>query len=216
VRVIDVSVPLSSRTPVWPGDPGLELIPDEAGGGQPYVRVSSLRMGTHTGTHLDAPSHLFPGGMSVDAIPLDLLVGDVWVSVIPEELPIVSANALESAGVPQGICRLLLRTSNSLLWDLPLHRFHEDYVAISPDAADWVVRRGIQLLGIDYLSIDPFRSTDLPAHRKLLGSGVVVVEGLDLRPVAEGRYLMHCLPIRLVGAEGAPVRVVLTGPLPSS
>ena len=186
MRIIDISLPLSPGTLVWPGDPGLELIPNETGAGQSYVRVSSLRMGTHTGTHLDAPSHLFAGATSVDGIPLDLLVGDVWVSLIPEELPIVSADALQAAGVPEGVRRLLLRTSNSLLWDLPQHRFREDYVAISPDAADWIVGRGIQLLGIDYLSVDPFHAADLPAHRRLLGGGVVVVEGLDLRGVAEG------------------------------
>jgi arylformamidase len=209
MRIYDVSLPLSARLPTWPGDPEFEFTPIVGPSAPEQAQVSSLRLGTHSGTHIDAPRHLFPDGASVAQIPLGSLVGDAWVCRLPSDLPLVTARALEGASIPGGTRRLLLGTGNGLIWDRPYHAFTQKYVALSPDGADWIVARGIVLVGIDYLSVDPFDAPGLPAHRTLLGNGVVVIEGLDLRRVAAGHYRLCCLPLRIEGADGAPARVVL-------
>lgn len=209
MRIYDVTLPLSADLPSWPGDPPFEMVPISSVAAGDEATVSRLQLGTHTGTHIDAPAHLQEGGTTVERIPLELLVGDAWVCRLPGELSLVTAEALEAAGIPEGTCRLLLSTANGDLWERSPGVLSEEYVALGPDAADWVVDRHIQLLGIDYLSIDPPGATSLPAHRGLLSHGVVVLEGLDLRQVPEGPYRLVCLPLRLCGAEGAPVRAIL-------
>ncbi len=210
MKLYDVTLPLSPRLPAWPEDPEFELTPLSGGAeGGDELSVSALRMGTHTGTHLDAPRHLFRDGATVDQLPLDSLVGEAWLCQLPPKLPLVTARALEAASIPGDVRRLLLKTGNGAIWDRSPSVFSPQYVALSPDAADWIVRRGLALVGIDYLSVDPFDSDTLPAHRTLLSHGVVVVEGLDLRGVSQGRYQLHCLPLRLMAADGAPARVLL-------
>ncbi|MHB0870738.1 MAG: cyclase family protein [Chloroflexota bacterium] len=209
MRIYDITLPISGALPVWPGDPVFEIVPVSSPAAGDEAAVSKLQMGSHSGTHLDAPSHLFPSAETVDRIPLESLVGDAWVSRLPMELSLVTGRSLEAAGIPEGTRRLLLSTANGGLWERSPWSFSEQYVALSPDAAEWVVARGIQMLGIDYLSVDPAGASGLPAHRTLLSRGVVVVEGLDLRRVPAGPYQLVCLPLRLEGADGAPVRVLL-------
>jgi len=206
----DVTLPISPCLPVWPGDvaPALEIAASISSG-DPY-NSTLIRMGSHTGTHVDAPSHFLAKGATVDQLPLEVLVGEAWVAELPVVAPLVTRGVLESAGIPRGTRRLLLKTANSDLWARSPCSFTPDYVALGPDAAEWIADRGIELLGIDYLSVDPPPSTDFTAHRILLNRGVVVVEGLDLRWIPQGRYKLCCLPLRIVGAEGAPARVVLT------
>lgn len=209
MKIYDVTLPISPSLPVWPGDSGPELrqLATLAHGDE--CNLSALQLNVHTGTHLDAPWHFCEEGATLDQLPLDTLVGNAWVCQFPPEVRLVTASTLDSAGIPRGIRRLLIGTGNAGLWDQPSWRFSPDYVALSPDAAEWVVARGIVLLGVDYLSVDPFDAEDHPAHRILLCHGVAIVEGLDLRQIAAGSYRMYCLPLKLVGAEGAPARVVL-------
>ncbi len=211
MRLYDVTLPLSGQLPGWPGDPSFDLLPVASHAAGDEVQLSALHLGTHTGTHLDAPRHLFPTGDPVDCLPLDVLVGEAWVCQLPSHIPLVTAQLLEEAAIPDGTRRLLLGTGNALLLDHSPWTFSEQYVALSPDAADWVVGRGIALLGIDYLSVDPFNAPGLPAHRILLSHQVVVVESLDLRGVPEGPYHVYCLPLRLEGGDGAPARVLAAG-----
>ena len=191
--IIDISRPIGPDTPVWPGDPPVLVEPvARIEDGDP-ADVSRLVLGTHTGTHVDPPAHFLPGTDTVDAQPLDVLVGPAVV-VHLRGAPIDRA-ALDSLSVPEGSTRLLLRTGG-------------DAGALTPDGARWLVERGVQLVGADTLSIEP-AFDDYPVHRILLGAGVVIVEGLDLSAVAPGVYQLVCLPLRIVGGDGAPARAVL-------
>jgi arylformamidase len=210
--IYDLSVTLRPGMPTYDGEPGPELSPLktlEADG----ANVSTLSQGVHSGTHVDAPIHFIPGGFGIDAYPLDSLVGPCDVVEIHPQAHIGVAD-LEAAGLPVDAERVIFKTPNSELW--ADSRFHRDFIALDPEAARWLIDRGLRLVGIDYLSIDPYDSDEKTAHLHLLGAGVVVVEGLDLRGVPPGRYTVACLPIKLEGADGAPARVVLYDTFPPS
>jgi arylformamidase len=189
-KIIDVTVPLSAELPVWPGDPGfrLEFTRRIADGGR--CNLSRMSLGSHAGTHVDAPYHFVADGTTVDELPLEILIGKARVVSIPVR-DAIGREHLEALDLRDDI-RLLIKTRNS--GSLRQPEFHEDFV---------------YLVGIDYLSIDPHPTTDHPAHHTLLEAGVVVVEGLDLSQVEPGEYDMTCLPLRVAGADGAPARVVL-------
>jgi len=156
---------------------------------------------------VDAPAHLFEDGATVDQLPLEILVGPAVVAYLPREL-FIDASHLSRLALLPGTQRLLLRTQNSELWARGETKFQEDYVALTPDAAHWVVDQGIRLIGVDYLSVERYGDKPL-VHRILLGSGVVVLEGLNLHNVSSGLYELICLPVRLGGADGAPTRAIL-------
>ena len=209
--MIDLTLPLSETTPIWPGDPAIERHPAltiEQDG----VNVSHLHLGTHSGTHIDAPLHLFPHGIGVDEIPLDHLVGTC--TVIDWDAP----HHITAAGLEQYAfgSRVLIKTRNSQLWAAmergePV-RFDPDYLSLNEDAAALLVERGVRLVGLDALSADPYNSHDLPAHRILLAAGVTIIEGLNLSEPEAGEWMLACLPLRLVNADGAPARVVIWKP----
>lgn len=204
--VHDISVRLLPGMPTYPGEPGPVLTPINSLDAGDEANVTSFSMGSHTGTHVDAPLHFLRGGPAVDDLRLDDLVGEAWVMDVTGPADI-SAETLEKASIPSTAERLLFKTQNGRLWDLPA--FQTDFVALTADAAEWLVRRGVRLVGIDYLSIEAFGAAPHAAHRALLSAAVVVLEGLDLRGVTPGSYLLACLPLKLAGAEGAPARAVL-------
>jgi arylformamidase len=204
MSIIDISVPLHDGLPVWPGgaDFSVEQMSTERGDD---ANVSVLNCDLHAGTHIDAPLHFIEGGKSVDRIALDILCGPVFVSDLTGVDEITESD-LASVPMPEGTERLLFKTRNSGLWKDRL--FDPDYVALTEDGARWVVEKGIRLVGIDYLSIQPYN--DEPSvHRILLGAGVVVLEGLNLTDALPGLYDLICLPLKLLGAEGAPARAIL-------
>lgn len=170
--------------------------------------VTRIDTGVHFGTHLDAPCHFIEGGKAVEDLDLDTLVGSCFVGEVADTQAISPAH-LEALDIPDGTTRLLLKTSNSALWENPAHAFFEDYAAITPEAAQWVVDRGIRLIGIDYLSIQRFADEVSTTHIVLLKDEVIIVEGLDLRGVPPGGYHLTCLPMKLEGSDGAPVRAIL-------
>ena len=129
---------------------------------------------------------------------------------IPEEVGLVTADILEKAAVPSGTARLLLKTRNSLLWERGEKEFATDFVGVSADGAEWLVRTGVKLVGIDYLSIAPYKQS-IPTHQALLKPGIVILEGVDLSAVSPGIYELYCLPLKLVGSDGAPARAILIG-----
>jgi arylformamidase len=201
----DISMPLQPGIPIWPQSSGFEVQRVlELSAGAP-VNESHLSANAHVGTHIDAPLHFLPDGASVDALPLDSLVGPATVALLPG-LAQVSAAGLEALGLPPATKRLLLRTDNASRWHDTA--FAEDYVSLTPDAARWLVDHEIALVGVDYLSVERYGG-DGEVHRILLGAGIVVVEGLNLEEVPAGDYWLACLPLRLVGAEAAPARAVL-------
>ncbi len=167
-----------------------------------------MEFGLHTGTHMDAPYHFLAQGATLDKIALERLIGPVTVLEVPQDVSVLSGDVL--ARLPAGLIteRVLFKTRNSTYWSEHPHRFHKDFVAIDPSGADFLVERGVRLVGIDYLSIAPFRQGQA-THEALLGAGVVILEGLDLSGVSQGEYQLYCLPLKIGGVEGAPVRAIL-------
>jgi arylformamidase len=206
LKVYDISMTLRGRMPVFPGEatPVLEPTSDMDRGAS--YNVSRLIISTHTGTHIDAPRHFLLDGASVDKIPVDVLVGPALVVGMTVEQEITAAD-LEAAAIPAGTERLLLKTRNARLLDD--EDFRRDFVYLTLDAARWLVERGVRLLAIDYLSVERMDAQPNVVHQTLLRAGVVIVEGADLRQVATGSYLLACLPLKLEGADGSPVRAVL-------
>ena len=208
MQIYDVSVPISPAMPVWPGDPAVVLEKVSSMDAGAHDNVSRLACGVHTGTHVDAPHHFLNDGRTVETLALDVLVGPAQVIQIPPDVNVVDAGVLENADIPAGITRLLLRTRNSQLWESGDKPFFPGFVGISEDGADWLVRHAIRLVGIDYLSVAPYHQS-VPTHRALLSAGIIIVEGLDLSAVNPGGYNLYCLPLKLVGSDGAPARVIL-------
>lgn len=209
MRTYDITLTITPEMTVWPGDPAvlMERISSIASGAS--SNVTQMTMSCHTGTHVDAPDHFLDNGKTVENLSLDLLVGRAYVLHLPK-VDLITASVLRDAEIPPRTRRLLFKTRNSEYWSKGGNEFHEDYVALSVDAAELLVDRNVKLVGIDYLSIAPYK-IGKPVHTILLNAGVVVIEGLDLSQVSQGRYTLHCLPIKLGGADGAPTRAVLVG-----
>ena len=209
MRIFDVSVHISPQMPVWPGDPPVQIERVASINRGDPANLTRLSLGAHTGTHVDAPHHFFEKGLKVDQLPLSTLIGTAHVlEVYPEERTITAAD-MGSLGLPSTVQRLLIKTDNSYLWEGGLLEFERDFIHLGHDAAQWIVKRGIKLIGVDYLSVDSFDSKDKLVHHTLLESGVVIIEGLNLSHVVQGVYQLYCLPLKIVGSEGAPARVVL-------
>ena len=204
-KLLDVSVPLAAGIPAYPGNPDFELQPLKriAEGGS--SNVSRLVLGTHTGTHVDAPKHFIDDGIGVNVLPLNLLIGRARVVDIAKRGGI-GAEDFAAAGLREDL-RILLKTPNSALWNSPT--FHEDYTYVTEDGARYLVEQGVKVVGVDYLSIEQFRKAGAPAHRMLLSNGVIIIEGLNLAEADAGMYEMYCLPLRVVAGDGAPARVIL-------
>jgi arylformamidase len=205
-RIIDISLPIDCAMPIWPGDPRPKVIPVtslEADG----VQVSQLIIGTHTGTHLDAPGHFIPGGRTIDQLDLDALLGVCRVvEVIDAEGPISWRDLQRLAPCPGE--RLLLKTRNS---QQPRGTpFSPDFVALDPSGADYVREHGVRVVGIDGPSIDAWDAKDFPSHKRLLEADILILENLVLRHVVPGIYGLIAVPLNLVGADGCPLRALLT------
>ena len=210
MRIYDVSVPLSAATPTYPGDPGIEITSYLALDRGDSANVSQIKFGLHSGTHVDAPSHFIAGGARVESLPLDVLLGAVEVIEAPAELDVIDRRFVE-ANCTSGSARILFKTRNSSFWGNPEAGFRDDFVYIEAEAARWLVQAGVKLVGIDYLSVERFKSDDFETHHAFLSQGVVILEGLDLSAVSAGTYELICLPLKVAEGtgDGAPARVVL-------
>ena len=205
-RLFDISVPVMNGGVVYPGNPEIhiEAQQDMTKGGS--SNVSLLTIGSHTGTHVDAPKHMIPSGAGVDAIPLDALMGPAILVAFDDEVMAVTAELLRAQPL-EGHERVLIKTRNSGF--IRERDFHRDYTYVAPDAAEYLVSLGVRLVGVDYLSIEQFHSGHHRTHKTLLSRGIVIVEGLDLSRPPAGEYQLYCLPILLAGIDGAPARAVL-------
>ncbi len=209
MRIHDISMGVQPSMPVWPGDPpvSLERVESMADGG--HANVSRIACSVHVGTHVDAPIHFLDGAATVDKLALKVLVGRAYVVHLPRA-EVLDAKVLDGAGIPPRTRRVLFRTRNSTQWARGERAFHKNYVAVDPSGAEWLVKKGVHLVGVDYLSVAPFRK-GAETHRILLEAGAVIVEGLCLADVKQGRYTLYCLPLKLVGSDGAPARAILVG-----
>ena len=207
MQIHDISLPISESLVVWPGDPPVRITQPLHLDRGDEATVSHLDMGAHTGTHVDAPAHFVPGGSGIDALDLNALVGPALV-VHALEADALSADVLATLPIPSGTERVLFRTRNSELWARGERAFQEGFVAITEDGARWLIERGARLVGVDYLSVAPFDDVT-PTHRALLQAGIVPLEGLNLSGIEPGVYQLVCLPLKIVGSDGAPARTIL-------
>jgi arylformamidase len=204
MAIHDISVPIKPGMHIYRNNPGYSRSLYQAIADGAEANVSELDLGAHTGTHVDGPAHFYDGGPGTEVLDLDAMIGPCLIVEIPDRgLDPIDADALEAAGAPAGTERLILKTTNSELWNRA--EFTHDFIRLDKSGAEWVLDRGIRLIGIDYLSIG-----DGDAHRALLAKPIVALEGLDLRETAPGPYELICLPMHLAdGSDGAPSRVVL-------
>jgi arylformamidase len=207
-RFYDVSVPLRTGGVIYPGNPPISFTAQQAIAQGAGANVSRLDLGSHSGTHVDAPKHFFDDGAGVDALPLDLLVGPARLIAFADTVMSVGKAELETHDL-RGVARLLIRTRNSAWLSSGDGTFHPDYTYLAPDGAAYLVELGVKLVGVDYLSVEQFHSGHHMTHRTLLERGVIIVEGLMLTAPAPGDYELCCLPLRLAGLDGAPARAVL-------
>ena len=205
--IYDVTVPIRNTMPVWPGDPPVSLTAKshKSRDGTHTVRLTSIEMASHTGTHIDAPFHMMENGKRLDEFPLDVFTGKATVFEISAS-PCIRRQDLAALNW-KGVERVLFKTDNSKHWQDG--KFYEEFIYLDPEGAEFVVQQGVRLVGIDYLSIDKFRSDSHPSHFILLRKNIAILEGLNLNAVPPGEYTLAALPLNLTDADGAPARVIL-------
>jgi arylformamidase len=206
MKIYDISLPISNDLPVWPGDPSvsLKLANSIIDGDQ--CNVTQMQMGVHTGTHIDAPYHFLKDGATTDFIPIETIVGRCIV-IESYTNDIIGKKELQNINL-SGFKRVLLKTRNSELWANNCS-FNTGYIALGYEAAQYLIEIDSILVGIDYLSIESFKSRGGPVHKLLLENNVTILEGLNLYGVRSGVYELICLPLKLKGCDGAPARVIL-------
>ena len=208
MTIYDISLTISPNLPTWPGDPGLQLELIESMDKGAHANVTHLSAAVHLGTHVDAPHHFLNDGRTVEQLPLDVLVGPCYVTQLPDGVEDITAEVLDRSEITSEMKRVLFGTRNSHYWAKGESSFQTDFVGITEDGAEWLVERGVQLVGVDYLSVAPYGES-VPTHTVLLKAGVVVVEGLNLSKIVRGFYDLYCLPLKIAGSDGAPARAIL-------
>ena len=208
MEIIDITTPVSPKSVMWPDDePPSREFTSHIDRGDPST-VSHWRLSAHTGTHVDARMHFIPDGRGMDDLDLSRSVGLCRVVDLGHVQGHISRADLEAEEVA-GQARLLFKTRNSNLGLMQREKFEEGYVAISKDAAEYLVEIGVETVGVDYLSVEPFEDKEFNTHHTLLGADVVVLEGLVLGGVEPGEYFLACLPLKLAGSDGSPARAIL-------
>jgi arylformamidase len=208
-RIHDISIDIIAGGVVYPGNPPIAIELQQALARGDGANVSTLSFGSHTATHVDAAKHFFDDGQPVDQLPLERLVGPCTVIEFADSVMSIGRAELSMHDLT-GVRRVLFKTRNSR--SLQKRReFVQDYTHVAPDGAERLVELGVELVGVDYLSVEQFKSGHHRTHRTLLGARVVIIEGLALADVAPGRYELVCLPLKLRGLDGAPARAILIG-----
>lgn len=208
MKIYDITVPISAETPVYAGDPGVEISSFKSIADGSTANVSQISIGVHTATHVDAPNHFIDGAKRIHEIAPEKLVGPCRVVEVPED---VVAIGPEHVGDLGGMTRILFKSRNSAFWNTPEDGFRTDFTYITTETARLLVDRGVVLVGIDYLSIEKSGSPGHPVHVTLLENEVVILEGIDLREVSPGDYGMICMPLKYIGGggDGSPARTML-------
>jgi len=206
MKIYDITVPISAQMPIYAGDPPADVESAKRLAAGESANISHLSFGAHSGTHVDAPNHFIDGTRRVDKLDLAKLIGACRVIGVPDSITTIEP---EHIGELDGARRVIFKTKNSAYWNDS--EFHSDFAHLSPATAKALVERGVELVGIDYLSIERFHSGDHAVHKALLSKEIIILEGLDLREVQPGDYELICLPLKYVGGEGdgAPARTIL-------
>jgi arylformamidase len=208
VKIYDVTVTITANTPIYKGDPGVEISLFKSLSAGDTANVSQLALGVHTATHVDAPNHFIDGARRVHEIEPGRLIGPCRVIEVDDHVVAIEP---EHVGDVSGAERVLFKTRNSRFWGTPEDGFRTDFTYITPATAELLVRNGVVLVGIDYLSIEKSGSPGHPVHVALLEKEIVILEGLDLRAVPPGDYEMICAPLKYDGGggDGSPARTFL-------
>lgn len=207
-KIHDITVAISADTPIYKGDPGVEINSFKAIAAGSSANVSQISLGVHTATHVDAPNHFIDGAKRVHELDPNKLVGPCRVVEVPADVVAIEP---EHVGDIAGVERVLFKTQNSSFWSTPELGFRTDFTYITPATAKLLVDNGVVLVGIDYLSIEKSGSPGHPVHITLLEKETVILEGVDLRNVSPGDYEIICSPLKYDGAtgDGAPARTFL-------
>ena len=208
-QILDVSLTIGPDLLTWPNDPPIGIEPSSRISKGDAANVSELRIGTHTGTHVDPPSHFVQGAAGIDRVSLEILYGPCVVADARGLGSRLGPAELERIGIPDDVERLLIRSDNSEIWRHLPASFPAEYMCLSPEGASWLVRRGVRLIGVDFLSIEAKGAPGHPVHVELLTHDVVIVEGLNLGDVEPGSYLLAVLPLKILDGDGGPARAIL-------
>jgi arylformamidase len=208
MKIYDVSVPISEKTPVYEGDPAVEIELKLSLAEGDAANVSQVCLGVHTGTHVDAPNHFIEGTKKIVDLDLEILIGKCLVVELDEDVLAIKPEHIE---LPEDTERVLFKTRNSQFWADLEQGFRKDFTYIEPEAARVLVEKNVRLVGIDYLSVEAFDAETPETHITLLEKEVIILEGLDLREVPAGEYELICLPLKFAGGagDGSPARTVL-------
>ncbi len=201
IEIIDISLPLNNKTIFYPNNPPIKIEKINSGSSV----ISKIEMGSHSGTHIDAPSHVIDSGLNIDQLPLADFIGPCRVLDLTNCDKFVSKENLINKNI-QPNERILLKTKNSIHG---FEKFYDDFIYLTPDGAEYLADLSIKLIGIDYLSIKQKGSTDTTAHTAFLSKNIPIIEGLDLSKVLEDEYTLIATPLKFTGIDGAPARVVL-------
>ncbi len=209
MKIYDISVLLSNKLVVWPGDKRIEIKRVASIDSGDSCNVSSIEMSAHSGTHIDAPFHFIKDGDCTDSIELGRLMGKCLVIdleyVTNSEIMVEHIDSYNFSDYK----KVLFKTKNSKLWNDNCDVFFTDFISISVDVALYLAKQKIDLVGIDYLSIESFHSKNHDFHKALLNNKIIILEGIDLSGVEAGSYDLVCLPLNLSGCDGAPARAIL-------
>ena len=208
MRIYDVTVPISTETPIYKSDPGVEIDSFKSIATGATANVSKAAFGVHTATHVDAPNHFIEGAKRIHELDPQKLLGPCRVIEVDESVVAIEP---EHIGDIDGITRVIFKTRNSAFWNTPEDGFRTDFTYLTPETAKLLVASGVVLVGIDYLSIEKSGSPGHPVHMTLLENEVVILEGVDLRDVPPGDYDLICMPMKYIGAtgDGSPARTFL-------
>ncbi|MEA1984043.1 MAG: cyclase family protein [Euryarchaeota archaeon] len=211
-KIIDISVSIAPSMPIYPGDPqvAIRTVADIDTDG---CSVSEITLGSHTGTHIDAPSHILKNGTSMDRLCLEELIGNALVLDLSSNVSNITSDDLDRAysrdDRDDDCSILLIKTSNSRIWNEMTEFDLENMVCLDESAAEWVVHRGFTTVGVDGFSVEEGEDSDLPIHRILFENDMNIVECLDLGEAEEGSYYFICLPLKLKDGNGAPARAII-------
>ena len=207
-KILDISMPINEGMPAFPGDPRFKMIPFLSKSKGAPANVYTYIIGSHTGTHIDFQRHFINKGLTLKNVPLERLIGSCYVLNVSNMGNLITIDDL--IGLPEPLLpKILLKTKNSKMGYSGRKRFFKGYTALGLEAAQYLVKKGIKTIGIDYLSIEEYKAKDHTVHKYLLKHNVVVIEGLELRRVVAGQYFLICLPLNIPAAEGSPARAIL-------
>lgn len=208
MKIFDISLTITPEIPVWPGDipVWLERVKKLEEGASD--NNSQMKMGVHTGTHIDSPYHFVKNGIKIDELPIETMIGPCQVVQMGKEVNLITAEEIKKSSYRADIPRIIFKTRNEEYWVKKFKEFQTDFVGVSVDGAELLVKDGMKFVGVDYLSVAPYGFGKV-VHDVLLKAGLILLEGVDLTGVPEGVYTLYCLPIKLGATEGAPARAIL-------